>query len=146
MTTTVNGAIPTLSAGDFLRKAREFAGMTQGELAAALQLDMKTIRDHERDVRVPRSERVYAWARATGVDEGWLQWNVDACSQVDMRPDFDLRAGRPDNDRYMDARCPRCGGLLVDDTFCPCGSRRVNDGLTVDRLRGSARCDWTLAA
>lgn len=91
-TATTEAAIPLIHPGDFLRKAREYAGLSQGELATKLDLDPKTVRDAERNARRIRAERVVAWATATGVNAGWLQWNIDACGQADMRFDFAVPA------------------------------------------------------
>lgn len=132
MTATTVGGIPTLSAGDFLRKAREYAGMSQGELATRLGLDPKTVGDHERDVRPMRAERVVAWATATGVDPAWLQWNVDACNSLGGGMEFDLRVKVDSKPR----RYP-FGGRGVN------GLDVVNHRLTTDRRSRDA---WVLAA
>lgn len=83
--------------GDFLRKAREFAGLSQVELADRLGIDRNTVRDAEQSVRPVRQERVVAWAMATGVDLAWLQWNIDACGQADMEFSLDVARARRDS-------------------------------------------------
>lgn len=73
-----------------MRAAREHGELTQRELALKLGVEVGTVRRAENGVYV-RPERIVAWAFACGVDAGWLQWNVDACSQADMHFDFQPR-------------------------------------------------------
>lgn len=89
MTTQIDVGVPTMTPGLFMRMAREHAGLNQAELAERLRLGIATVQRTEDGRTVPRLERVEAWARACGVSERWLQWNVDACGQPDMR--FALR-------------------------------------------------------
>ena len=65
-----------MTPGDFLRKARESAGMNQDTLAKRLEISRSTVLEAERDVRVPPLDRLFAWADATGVDRQWLVENV----------------------------------------------------------------------
>lgn len=67
------GAVPEFTVGDRLRKARECAGMEQSELAAAIEVDRKTVSNYERGHVKPRPIVMAAWALATGVDRQWLE-------------------------------------------------------------------------
>ena len=76
MTATVQGAgrVPVWTVADRARKAREFAGMEQAELAARMGVSRATISNLERGlVSRPRRIVLNAWAMATGVDRNWLE-------------------------------------------------------------------------
>jgi transcriptional regulator with XRE-family HTH domain len=69
MTTTT---IPEWTLHDRLHKAREFAGLTQGQLADRLECGEKTVwRAENTDAPIKRGT-VLAWAVACGVDPAWL--------------------------------------------------------------------------
>ena len=64
--------IPQWTLTDRLHKAREFAGLTQGQLADRLECGEKTVwRAENTDAPVKRGT-VLAWAVACGVDPAWL--------------------------------------------------------------------------
>lgn len=65
--------MPQWHVGDFLRKARESAGLDQAELAAALGISRATVTNYERNKVKPRRAVVMAWAMRTGVPFEWLQ-------------------------------------------------------------------------
>jgi len=68
----LTGVRPGFHKGDRLRKAREFAGLEQVELAQRIDVHRGTIARYESgDVRV-KLPVVIAWAMATGVDANWL--------------------------------------------------------------------------
>ena len=66
------GRVPQWTIGDRLRKAREDAGLDQGQLAEAMEVSRKTIGNNETGRVQPRRIVVRAWALATGVSFDWL--------------------------------------------------------------------------
>jgi len=74
MTTTIT---PTWSVSDRLVKARNFADLTQEEMARRLGIGKRTIVRHERDDTPPLSF-VYSYAAATGVSVEWLLGHDEA--------------------------------------------------------------------
>jgi transcriptional regulator with XRE-family HTH domain len=70
---TQTPAIPTWTAADRFRKAREHAGLDQGQLAEATGLARQTVSNYERGATSrPRRAVANLWAMATGVPAGWL--------------------------------------------------------------------------
>ena len=67
------GVIPMWTQGDLLRKSREFAGLSQDDLAEAIGLSRRTIGSYEADTRPVKRAVILAWAMATGVDLNWLE-------------------------------------------------------------------------
>lgn len=65
--------IPEFELTDRLRRAREFAGMGQVELADALEISRNSIGNYENGRRVPTRPYLLAWADVTGVDAVWLE-------------------------------------------------------------------------
>jgi DNA-binding XRE family transcriptional regulator len=65
------GATPTWTLADRLRKSREYAGLTQHDLAETIGVAQRSISAYEGGARVKRPV-VLAWALACGVDLGWL--------------------------------------------------------------------------
>lgn len=82
--------LPTWTLGDRLRKAREFAGLDQGELAERIGISRGTVGNYElgHGVRRPKPVVINAWAAVTGVPLSWLT-------------DMEEEAGR-DSRRYSD--------------------------------------------
>ncbi|MHA7293681.1 helix-turn-helix domain-containing protein [Arthrobacter sp. HLT1-21] len=70
-TTRSIGARPDWDLTDKLRKAREHAGMEQGQLAEALGVSGRTIGRYEQGAPVKRATLI-AWSMATGVALDWL--------------------------------------------------------------------------
>lgn len=77
---------PVWTPGDVLRKARETAQLSQAQLAEALGVDVTTVRRAEWSDRVPKRERLVAWAEATRIDVRWFQWNFDVYCAAGMPP------------------------------------------------------------
>lgn len=67
------GVVPDWTMSDRLRKAREFAGLSQGELAEAVDLSPRAVGNYEAGRRVPRRPAILAWSAATGVSMFWLE-------------------------------------------------------------------------
>lgn len=67
------GAIPDFNLSDRLRKAREYAGLEQAELADRIGVSRNTISNGERGSHAVRKIVLNAWAMATGVDRLWLE-------------------------------------------------------------------------
>lgn len=65
--------IPEFDTPDRLRKAREFAGLDQTELAARMGVSRGTISNTERGLVEPRRITLVAWSMATGVPVEWLE-------------------------------------------------------------------------
>ncbi len=85
--------IPRVTPGDFLRKAREYAGLNQDTLAKRIGCCRSTILEGERNVRVPKRQRIRDWADACGVDREWLVVNVQLATR---RPPYTFPTGRFD--------------------------------------------------
>ena len=65
--------VPVFTIHDRLRKAREVAGLEQGELADRIDVARTTIGNYERgDISKPKRLVVRQWALACGVDFEWL--------------------------------------------------------------------------
>ncbi len=79
MTETTAPTVPTWSLGDRLRKAREFAGMEQDELARRIGISRGTVSNYElgRGVRPPKVVVLRAWAHECRVPYGWLVGSAD---------------------------------------------------------------------
>lgn len=70
---TPRGAVPEWTVGDRLRKAREYAGLHQVEMAGELGLSRVAISRYETDTRkVPRSV-LMSWGLVTGTAFEWLE-------------------------------------------------------------------------
>lgn len=65
--------IPRWSLGDYLRKAREHAGLEQAQLAVDLGISRNTVINYERGKVSPRRAVIMAWAMRTGVPVEWLE-------------------------------------------------------------------------
>ena len=105
MSTAPHGSIPAFTIGDRLRKAREFAGLDQGQLADAMGVSRKTISNNEGGGVKPRTIVVRAWALATGVDVTWLE-----TGEAPMDPG-DPDGGVPVTSRYVVPQTPRLRAL-----------------------------------
>ena len=66
------GVIPTFDLKDRARKAREFAGLEQEELASRTGMARSTIARIEQGRNRPRKPSILAIAVATGVNYEWL--------------------------------------------------------------------------
>lgn len=74
MTASIVSTIPQWTLGDRLRKAREHAGMEQGELAVRIGISRGTVSNYElgRGTRPPKVVVLRAWAYECGVPYEWL--------------------------------------------------------------------------
>lgn len=70
---TTGEAIPEWTLQDRLRKAREYAGMKQDDLAEKMGISKVSLSRYESAVRQPSDNVVTAWAEATGVSLRWLK-------------------------------------------------------------------------
>ncbi|MFD4990789.1 helix-turn-helix domain-containing protein [Cellulosimicrobium cellulans] len=89
---TVAGEVPAWHQGDFLRKAREHAGLSQAELAEVTGISRRTVVRYESGEAVVRRPQLIAWAMATGVPLAWL--NGESPRQ-DGGPEGGSRVVRP---------------------------------------------------
>lgn len=85
MTTQTAGVVPEFSIHDRLRKAREFSGLDQVQLADRIGVSRGTVSNVESG-RVKRIRPILtrAWAMATGVDLTWLETGT---ASADLGPD-----------------------------------------------------------
>ena len=58
--------------GDYLRKAREYAGLEQTELAHDIGISRQTVTNYEKGYVHPRKATVMAWAMRCGVPPSWI--------------------------------------------------------------------------
>lgn len=77
MTTAMNGggtAVPEFTVHDRLRRAREFAGLEQIELAERIYVSRGTVSNYERNShgRGMREIVLRSWAMACGVSYDWI--------------------------------------------------------------------------
>lgn len=93
----ISGVVPTWNLADRLVKARTHAGLSQTELAEAIDLGRRSITGYENGVREPRRPVLLAWALATGVDQQWLMYGSD-------QPSDPEGAGAPSRTRTYDLR------------------------------------------
>ena len=66
------GVVPAWELFDRLRKAREWRGLEQADLARDLGVSRNTISAAERGKTQPRRSLLMAWAMRTGVSLHWL--------------------------------------------------------------------------
>lgn len=76
MSTQTSGTVPAFTVADRLRKAREFAGLDQAQLAENMGVSRTTVSNNEGSKVKPRRIVLKAWALATGVDAVWLETGV----------------------------------------------------------------------
>ncbi|MBO1770470.1 helix-turn-helix domain-containing protein [Agrococcus sp. TF02-05] len=90
---TGGGSIPTWSVADRLRKAREYAGLEQTELARFTALSRATISAAENGRTHLRSSSLRLWAISTGVSLEWLETGEAPPATADGAPET---AARPE--------------------------------------------------
>ena len=90
---TVAGEVPAWHQGDYLRKAREHAGMSQAELAEVTGISRRTVVRYESGEATVRRPQLIAWAMATGVPLAWL---MNGESPRQGGPDGGSRVVRPE--------------------------------------------------
>lgn len=83
--TDTEHAVPEWTLGDRLRKARRYAGLSQQEMADALNVPVNRLGNWEAGYNQPRSvvDIVNRWAEVTHVDVSWLlgiktRWFADS--------------------------------------------------------------------
>lgn len=64
--------VPEWTLGDRLRKAREFRGWKQADMADYLETSVNTVTGYEKDRVKPKRVVINAWADACGVRRHWL--------------------------------------------------------------------------
>lgn len=72
-TPMLTGTIPNWTIQDRLRKARDHAGLSQGELADRVGITRTMAANVENGRTEPRPIVIRMWAMCTGVDAGWLE-------------------------------------------------------------------------
>lgn len=103
------GVRPEFTLADRLRKAREFAGFDQRELAARICVSRTAIVNAENGHSTPRAITLAAWAEATGVALAWLQGGDDYADERGLSPAFSQKlavvaaAGNADHPGHADA-------------------------------------------
>ena len=71
-TMTNGGGVPQWTLADRIRKARDFAGLDQGDLAAVTGLSRQTLSNYEHGKTRASKASLKLIAMATGVDRYWL--------------------------------------------------------------------------
>lgn len=66
------GDVPTWTLADRLIKSRSHAGMNQRDIAAALDISVRTVNRYEGG-DTPKRGLLLGWALATGVNPAWLE-------------------------------------------------------------------------
>ena len=64
--------IPEFTVLDRMVKARQYAGLSQTELAEVLGVSLSTVRRLEDGSKIARAIELMGWASATGVSTSWL--------------------------------------------------------------------------
>lgn len=67
------GVIPPITLKTRLMLARDYRGLTQAQLAALIEVGIRSIIRFERGDAVPKRGQMMAWAMATGVSYEWLE-------------------------------------------------------------------------
>lgn len=73
---TLPGLTPQWTLGDRLRKAREIAGLSQGEMAEAIGIARNSVGRYESGSFDPSRPVLIAWAFRTGVALDWIMAGV----------------------------------------------------------------------
>ena len=72
-TAAAHPGIPEIGLPQRLYLARDWAGLTQTDLASEMGVSRRTIVNAENGTKAPRRPTLAAWALATGVPMGWLE-------------------------------------------------------------------------
>ena len=72
-TQTSSGGVPEWTLGDRLRKAREYAGLHQQQLADEIGISRRSVSAYESSDTPPRRPVMLSWSLVTGVSLTWLQ-------------------------------------------------------------------------
>ena len=65
--------VPEFTFGDRLRKAREHAGVSTDEMAAVLEVSVRTIGNYENERTPVKGPVIKEWAMRCGVPYEWLR-------------------------------------------------------------------------
>lgn len=88
------GAVdPMWTLADRLRKAREFAGLTQGELADEVGISRRSVSTYESGAQTPNRPVVLSWAMRCNVRMEWLVGDDGPKPGHRRRPRRDSNAG-----------------------------------------------------
>lgn len=71
------GEIPAFTLGQRLKQARDYAKLSQTDLATQLGISRYTVANYENGATVPERAKIIAWALICGVDLEWLQGPPD---------------------------------------------------------------------
>lgn len=85
MTTAAHptGQVPQWTLTDRLRKSREYAHLSQQQLADAIGISRNSVSNYESGTTSPRQIVLNAWAMATGSSLVWLQTGETPASDED---------------------------------------------------------------
>ena len=79
-----SGVIPEMNTlPNRLRVARDFAGMSQGDLAERAELSRTTVSAAEAGLKTPARATITVWAFACGVDVEWLRTGNETAPSPD---------------------------------------------------------------
>lgn len=113
----LDGVIPEWTTGDRLRKAREFAGLSQSQMAEQIGISRGSVGHYESGRYTPSRPVFIAWALRTGVELAWLVG--------ESMPDGPPAASRADIPAGITVRPDRRGGHTPITTSIDEFRRRV---------------------
>ena len=90
--------VPQWTVQDRMRKAREYANLSQTDLGERLDTSSKVIGNLERGTTPAKRHMIMAWAMATNVDQQWLETGKggpDGPPPGDKLPDLDSNQEPP---------------------------------------------------
>lgn len=90
---SAGAVIPPWTLADRLRKAREFAGLKQAELAEYAGISRRSISDYEQALAKPKWPAVLVWAQTCNVPADWLAGDDVPRPPAVLRPRRDSNAG-----------------------------------------------------
>lgn len=80
---TSTALVPAWTLGDRLRKAREAAGLSQGDLSTAIDVSRRAISNYELGNYQPKRPVILSWAMCCGVDVAWLRDGITPANSPD---------------------------------------------------------------
>jgi transcriptional regulator with XRE-family HTH domain len=114
----VEGQAPAWTLTDRLRKAREYRGLEQTELADLMGVSRRTVVNYEAGRTTPRRPQLIAWAFATGVSFQWLERDAESPRDGVDGGSADQCAVRDSNPEPADSRFAPVH-VLHGSTFSP---------------------------
>jgi transcriptional regulator with XRE-family HTH domain len=87
------GAVPSWTLADRMRKAREYAGLKQTELAADIGIARSSITNYETGRKTPSRPVLLSWALRCGVPLTWLRYGTE--DGTPRPPGPGVSAGQP---------------------------------------------------